>query len=223
MQEDINPNKRINRHIVVLISIWFLLHILWVVKGDGYIADRFHPVACSSSSNSSLWLPLFLLHDSLQNVKFLMYVHTSAPHHSASESWVSSLPGQAWRDRVVEKLRSLGVGHILLVLQCFISAMANIYNEKILKEGDQLTESIFIQNSKLWEAAHEMDNKAGDARFSHPNHISPAVLCCRYAFGMVFNGLTLGLGSEARGLTVHCGLLHGHNIYSLGLVLVTGE
>ncbi|XP_039862653.1 probable UDP-sugar transporter protein SLC35A5 isoform X4 [Simochromis diagramma] len=43
----------------------------------------------------------------------------------------------------------------------------------------------------------------------------------RYAFGVVFNGLTLGLNSEARGLTMHCGLLHGHNIYSLGLVLVT--
>ncbi|MEQ2166679.1 hypothetical protein XENOCAPTIV_013302, partial [Xenoophorus captivus] len=42
-----------------------------------------------------------------------------------------------------------------------------------------------------------------------------------YVFGVVFNGLTLGLSSEARGLTIHCGLLHGHNIYSLALVLVT--
>ncbi|KAK7154331.1 hypothetical protein R3I94_007619 [Phoxinus phoxinus] len=127
-------------------------------------------------------------HISTPSNSCLKYAHPELKHQNHNETyWTREL----WDSQLIHKLNSFGLGYVLLLLQCFISALANIYNEKILKEGEQLVESIFIQNSKL------------------------------YVFGLIFNSLTLLLHSDYRELTLHCGLLYGHNIFSIALVFVT--
>ena len=80
-------------------------------------------------------------------------------------------------------------GHAFVFVQCVISSLANVYNEKIFKEG--LEESIYMQNCKL------------------------------YAFGLVFNFLSLLVHDVYRQKLWSCGFFHGHNAFSLTLILMT--
>ncbi len=82
-------------------------------------------------------------------------------------------------------------GHILIIIQCIIASSANVYNEKIFKEGDGMEDSIYVQNTKL------------------------------YFFGFIFNGLTLIQHDVYKQKILRCGFFHGYNVYSMLLIFVT--
>ena len=92
-----------------------------------------------------------------------------------------------------EKLGALreGQGHILVLSQCVLSSLANIYNEKIFKEGQGMEDSILLQNTKL------------------------------YMFGVFFNTVTLFLRPEFRYHVVNCGFFYGYNCHATLLIVVT--
>ncbi|XP_072180423.1 UDP-sugar transporter protein SLC35A5-like [Diadema setosum] len=86
---------------------------------------------------------------------------------------------------------TVSLGHILVIVQCFLASMANVYNEKIFKEGQNYTESIFIQNTRL------------------------------YTFGVIFNLLTLFIIPRFRNRILYCGLFAGYNLYATLLIFDT--
>ena len=79
-------------------------------------------------------------------------------------------------------------GHCWVIFQCFLSSMANIYNEKIFKEGKGMEDSIYIQNAKL------------------------------YLFGVFFNLMSIMFIDNFWERTYRCGLFHGFNKFSSLLV-----
>ncbi|KXJ11115.1 putative UDP-sugar transporter protein SLC35A5 [Exaiptasia diaphana] len=82
-------------------------------------------------------------------------------------------------------------GHILVLVQCALSSLANIYNEKIFKEDDGMKQSIYVQNSKL------------------------------YFFGIIFNFFTLVIKPDFHRHLFECGFFSGYNIQSTILIFVT--
>lgn len=85
----------------------------------------------------------------------------------------------------------IGEEHILVMVKCVLASSANIYNEKILKEGGGMDDSILLQNTKL------------------------------YMFGVFFNTVSLFLRPEFRSHALNCGLFYGYNGHATLLIVVT--
>ncbi|XP_044522715.1 probable UDP-sugar transporter protein SLC35A5 [Gracilinanus agilis] len=179
----------------LLFRIVLKQHLTWVQWASLLILFLSIVALTASTENTHLAKHGFH-HDaflSSSNSCFLLTRPLSECHgkdNCTAKQW--TLPEVKWNTtaRTFSRIR-LGLGHVLVIVQCFISSMANIYNEKILKEGDQITENIFIQNSKL------------------------------YAFGVFFNGVTLSLQTSNHGQMNNCGIFYGHNAFSVALIFVT--
>ena len=85
----------------------------------------------------------------------------------------------------------IGEAHVLVMVQCVLSSSANIYNEKIFKEGGGMQDSILLQNTKL------------------------------YMFGVFFNTITLFLRPQFRSHALNCGIFYGYNAHATLLIVVT--
>eukprot|EP00058_Branchiostoma_floridae_P007907 XP_002593395.1 hypothetical protein BRAFLDRAFT_70836 [Branchiostoma floridae] len=194
----------ITRHDVFGLLRWAVPGLLYFMDNlmQFYVITFFHPAMAVLLSNfviitTSLLFRLVLKRvlTSIQwaslAVLFLAIVSLSSQSHHicmVRQSLINNETSHIDHASTSNLPFSLNMGHLLVIVQCFIASSANIYNEKIFKEGNGLQESIFIQNSKL------------------------------YMFGVLFNGITPLIIPSYRRRLFECGFFYGHNSYSIALL-----
>ncbi len=112
--------------------------------------------------------------------------YCSSDGFSVCSTKIIKLPSLRYKVSLLGKYE----GHCWVLLQCFLSSMANIYNEKIFKEGHGMEDSIYVQNTKL------------------------------YLFGVLFNLLSIVFIDKYWERVHRCGLFHGFNKFSCLLIFV---